>query len=84
MKNLFKSTKVIFDAHLKQYQVYYKNWLVWHLDSCYKYDERDSKGYLPSPVHYCDKDTAKQRAITRAENMLETVEVWRRSQVYYP
>jgi hypothetical protein len=84
MKTLFKSTKVIFDAHLKQYQVYYKNWFVWHLDSCYKYDERDSKGYLSSVEHYCDKDTAKQRAITRAENMLETVEVWRRSQVYYP
>ena len=84
MKPLFKSTKVIFDAHKKEYQVYYKNWFSWKYDSCYKYDERDGKGYMSSPQHYCDKDTARQRAITRAENMLETVEVWRRSQVYYP
>lgn len=81
MKHLYKSTKVIFNAHLKEYQVFYKNWLFWKYDSCYKYDERDGKSY--NPVHYCDKDTAKQRAITRAEDMLETVEIWRRSVVYY-
>ena len=81
MKHLFKSTKVIFNAHQKQYEVYYKNWFIWRFDSCYKYDEKDGKSY--SPVHYCDKDSAKQRAITRAEDMLETVEVWRRSVTYY-
>jgi len=82
MKHLFKSTKVIFDAHLKQYEVYYKNWFIWHFDSCYKYDEKE-KGKIYHPVHYCDKDTAEKRAISRAEAMLETVEVWRRSQVTY-
>jgi len=81
MKPLYKSTKVIYDAHKKEYQVYYKNWFVWKYDSCYKYDERDGLRY--TPVHYCDKREAEKKAITRAENMLETVEVWRRSQVYY-
>jgi hypothetical protein len=83
MKHLYKSTKVIFDAHQKQYEVYYKNWFVWHYDSCYKYDDRDSKGYLPSPVHYCDKLQAEKRAIERAQAMLNTVEVWKQSQVFY-
>ena len=82
MKHLYKSTKVIFDAHQKEYQVYYKNWFVWKFDSCYKYDENvPGKSY--SPIHFCDKDTAKQRAIARAECMLETVEVWRQSQIWY-
>lgn len=83
MKHLFKSTKVIFDAHKKEYQVYYKNWFVWHFDSCYKYDERDSQGYATNRLHYCEKNQAEKRAIERAEAMLETVEVWRRSQVFY-
>ena len=77
MKYLFKKTKVVFDAHLKQYDVYYKNWLIWQFDSCYKYDERDSRGYLTSPTHYCDKGEAEKRAITRAHAMIDTVEVWR-------
>jgi len=81
LKHLFKSTKVIFNAHQKQYEVYYKNWFIWRFDSYYRYDEKDGKSYRP--VHYCDKDSAKQRAITRAEDMLETVEVWRRSVTYY-
>jgi hypothetical protein len=84
MKHLYKSTKVIFNSHRKEYQVFYKNWLFWKYDSCYKYDDTDDKSYkLLPPIHYCDKDTAKKRAITRAENMLETVEVWRRSVIYY-
>jgi hypothetical protein len=80
MKPLYKSTKVIYDAHLKEYQVYYKNWFVWKYDSCYKFDEKKASY---NPVHYCDKETAEKRAITRATDMLETVEVWRRSQVLY-
>ena len=80
MKHLFKSTKVIFDAHKKEYQVYYKNWFVWHFDSCYKYDEKKAQY---DPIHYCNEKQAMERAINRAEAMLETVEVWRRSQVFY-
>ena len=80
MKHLFKSTKVIFNAHQNQYEVYYKNWFVWRFDSCYKFDEKKASY---NPVHYCDNEQARKRAIARAEAMLETVEVWRRSVVYY-
>ena len=83
MKHLYKSTKVIYDAHLKEYQVYYKNWFFWKYDSCYKFDERDSKGYLTNPTYYCDKNQAEERAINRAKAMLETVEVWKQSQIFY-
>lgn len=83
MKHLYKSTKVIYDAHLKEYQVYYKNWFFWKYDSCYKFDERDSRGYITSQVHYCNKNQAEERAIHRAKAMLETVEVWKQSQVFY-
>ena len=83
MKPLYKSTKVIFDAHQKQYEVYYKNWFVWHFDSCYKYDERDNKGYVINPRYWCDKLEAEKRAIERAQAMLNTVEVWKQSQVFY-
>ena len=79
MKNLFKQTRVIYDAHLKQYQVYYKNWFVWKFDSCYKFDEN----FPHHPVHYCSKPDAEKRAIERAKAMLETVEVYRGKQVYY-
>ena len=39
MKKLFKQTRVIYDAHLEEYQVYYKNFLFWKFDSCYKFDK---------------------------------------------
>lgn len=83
MKPLYKTTKVIFDAHLKEYQVYYRNWFIWHFDSCYRYDERNEKGYMSNPTYYCDKDAAKQRAIDRASNMLKTTEVWKQSNISY-
>ena len=83
MKNLYKSTKVIYDAHKKEYQVYYKNWFVWKYDSCYKFDERDSRGYIINQTYYCNKEQAEERAINRAKAMLETVEVWKQSQVFY-
>ena len=72
MKYIYKKTKVIYDAHLKEYQVYYKNWFVWKYDSCYKFDDTQSK----YPVHYSTKESAEQKAITRAQTMLSTVEVW--------
>lgn len=80
MKIMYKTTKVIYDAHLKEYQVYYKNWFFWHFDSCYKFDEKYPSEH---PVHYCSKPEAEKRAITRASAMLNTVEVWRQSNVVY-
>jgi hypothetical protein len=80
MKTIYKSTKVIYDAHLKEYQVYYKNWFVWKFDSCYKFDEKKSHY---NPVHYCNEEQAKERAINRASAMLNTVEVWKQSNITY-
>lgn len=78
MKFLYKSTKVVYDAHLKEYQVYYKNWFTWKYDSCYKFDDQTTK----YPVHYSSEESAKDRAIHRAKSMLNTVEVWRGSQYW--
>jgi hypothetical protein len=73
MKNLFKQTKVVYDAHMKEYNVYYKNWLFWNYDQSYKVG-----------THLND-ERAKELAITRAKDMLDTVEVYRSpSPVYYP
>ena len=72
MKKLFKQTKVVYDAHMKEYVVYYKNWLSWRHDQTYKVGT-----YLPG-------ERAKELAIDRAKNMLDTVEVYRSSKpVYY-
>ena len=83
MKNLFKSTKVIYDAHLKEYQVYYKNFLFWHFDSCYKFDERGKDGHLTKRYYYFEKHEAEKQAIERASAMLDTVEVWKKSNIQY-
>ena len=82
MKNLFKTTRVVYDAHLKEYQVYYKNWFVWKYDTCYKYDENEP-GKRYGPIHYCTKEEAEQRAIERAKAMLDTVEIWKQSNISY-
>ena len=42
MKNLFKQTRVIYDAHLEEYQVYYKNFLFWKFDCSYGFDSPQS------------------------------------------
>ena len=73
-KHLFKATKVLFDAHTCQYEVYYRKWLFWHFDSVYKYDAEPKR-----PIHYRTKEKAKEKAIERASAMLETIEVWRKS-----
>jgi hypothetical protein len=83
MKPLYKSTKVIYDAHKKEYQVYYRNWFYWKYDSCYKFDERNEQGYINHPVYFCTKEQAEEREINRAKAMLDTVEVWKQSQVLY-
>ena len=78
MKPLYKSTKVIYDAHLKQYEVYYRNWFVWHYDCAYKFDEN------PRQVrHYCTREEAEKRAIQRASDMLKSTLVWKQSNFTY-
>jgi len=66
MKHLFKKTKVVYDAHTEEYDVYYKNFLFWKLDRTYKVDRQ----YLPD-------EAAKKAAIDYANNILKTVEVYR-------
>ncbi len=74
-KYLFKSAKVEFNAHHHQFEVYYKNWFIWKFDSCYKFDEKPTK----HPIHLCTKESAQERAIARADSLLYTVEVWKKS-----
>ena len=77
-KILYKTVKVVYDAHHKSYDVYYRNWFRWHLDERYRYDEDPRH-----PVHHKSKEQVKIRAIERAESLLNTVEVYRKSNVSY-
>lgn len=56
---------------MEQYEVHYRNWIKWHIDKTYKVNQ-----YMP-------KEQAKQLAIERAEGLLNTVEVWRQSNIDY-
>jgi hypothetical protein len=80
MKPLYKSTKVIYDAHLKEYEVYYRNWFFWHYDSCYKFDEFENRH---NPRHYLTRNEAEKRAIQRASDMLKSTLVWKQSNFTY-
>jgi hypothetical protein len=71
MKVLYKTVKVIYNAHLERYEIYYRNWFRWHLESCYAVDK-----HLPD-------DRAKEKAIGRAQALLNTVEVFRQSNIDY-
>lgn len=71
MKVLYKSAKVVYNAHLKQYEIWYRNWLFWHFDSCYKVGE------------HLNDERAKEQAINRAAALLNTVEVWKQSNLMY-
>ena len=71
MKSVYRTAKVIFDAHQNQYDVYYRSWFIWHWDSGYKVNQ-----YTPDAV-------AKEQAIRRAQGLLNTVEVWRQSNIDY-
>ena len=71
MRNLFKQTKVIYDAHMKEYDVYYKNWFFWVHEGTYKVGP-----HLPD-------EKAKELAVARAEAMLDTVEVYRSPKPFY-
>lgn len=73
MKRLFKQTKVVYDAHMQEYNVYYKNWFFWIFDRNYKV------------CIHLNNEKAKELAIVRAKNILDTIEVYRSSSpVYYP
>ena len=65
MKPIFKKTKVVYDAHMDEYDVYYKNFLFWKYDRTYKVNQ------------YTMNEVAKDLAITYAKNILSTVEVYR-------
>lgn len=78
VKNLFNSVKVIYDAHTKSFNVYYRKWFFWKLDSYYKYDENPRH-----PIHYCNKEEAQKRAIDRANALLNTVEIYRKTNINY-
>jgi hypothetical protein len=75
-KTLYKTVKVIYDAHTKSYAVYYRNWFFWHLDRTYKYDE-DTR----HPIYFCNQEEAKKRAIDRADSLLDTVEIYRKTNI---
>ena len=78
MKLLYKSAKVIYDAYLEEYQVYYKNWLIWKYDTCYKYDNNPRL-----PIHYRTKEEAEKKAIERASALLKTSVIWQQSNFSY-
>ena len=65
MKQLYKMTRGVYDAHKQTYNVYYKNWFKWKFDRAYVVD------------HYSTEARAKELAIERAQAMLNTVEVFR-------
>ena len=71
MRNIYKSAKVIYNAHERQYEVWYKTWFRWSFDSCYKVDK------------YITDERAKELAIERAQGLLDTVEVWKKSNFDY-
>jgi len=71
MKPLYKTVKVVYDAHTAEYKVYYRNWFRWRFD----------RGYNVSK--YMSPKTAGESAIERAESLLETVEVFRKSNIDY-
>ena len=76
IKPIYKSTKVIYNAQEKQYEVWYRNWFRWHFDSCFKYDDD-----MKRPLHFSRQDEAESRAISRAEALLRTVVIWENSRI---
>ena len=77
MRHLYKTTRVVYDAHLQEYQVYYKNWLFWRFDSAYHWDKPNSV-----PMYYRTREKARQEAIERAQDMLQTVEIYRDTVIF--
>ena len=71
MKSLYKTVKVLYNGHLKRYEIWYRNWFFWQFDSCYKESE------------YLSQERARELAIERAQGLLNTTEVWRQSTNFY-
>lgn len=71
MKPVYKTVKVVYNAHMKQFEIWYRNWFFWHFDSCYKESE------------FLGTARAKELAIERAQGMLNTAEIWRQSNRQY-
>lgn len=86
MKPVYKTTKVVYDAHHREYRVYYRKWFRWHFDSSYCVNESTSSpitfpnGMYGAPTY--SKAEGEKRAVERAQNMLDTVEVWRKSKFF--
>jgi hypothetical protein len=78
MKFLYKTVRVVQDWHLKEYRVDYRNFLFWKRDSSYKWDE-DTR----NPTYYRTQEQAKTKAIDRAEGMLHTIEIYKKSNYTY-
>ena len=77
-RSVFKSVKVLHNAHLKQYEVYYKSWFFWKFDSALKYDDPDTRISIHPP-----QLQARERAIERARGMLKTAVVFEETNIYY-
>lgn len=77
MKYLYKTVRVVHDVHLSEYKVQYRKWFRWIEDRQYRYDRPTTKQY------YCPQDRAKELAIARAEDLLNTAVVWQQSLVTY-
>jgi hypothetical protein len=72
MKPLYKTVRVIYNAHEESYDIQYKNWFIWQHDRSYKFDI-DSK----HTVYYRTKEDAKEAALKRANSLLNTIEIFR-------
>lgn len=77
MKTLYKSAKVVHNGHKHSFEVYYRNFLVWRHDRSYPYDTDANH-----TVHYMTQAKAREAAIARAEGLLTTIEIWRKSNYF--
>lgn len=75
MKLLYKKVRVVYDAHCEKYKVEYKNW--WF--QSWRHDTE----FSINPTYGQPDEVAKQRAIQRAENLLNTAVVWQQSNFDY-
>lgn len=72
MKFSFKQTKVVYNAVTKTFEVHYKNWFTWTLDSSWPWDENPNR-----PCYYSTYQQSKDKAIERATDMLESRVIWK-------
>jgi hypothetical protein len=78
-KPLFKAARVVNNTHLLQFEVEYKNWFAWTFDSCYQY--RGTSERPGSSGRYLNEERARELAVARAESMLTTAVVWKKTAV---